>query len=210
MLPVPFIDYIPQSYTRDSKLTAFADKHDSIINGISEDILGLNHLMNPLRIPAGLIEHLGFFLNAGLLPFDSESIKRSKVAKAVQSHKRRGSFNLDAKPKIDDLAGGDSQLIKSVGGDDWILAGDGETPSAFYWSALGVDGVDTDLGIALVGGGDEIEIAGNIFIDVDNSSLSSDEQEQLRVTMLDIVPAYYKVHFGYLSAGAFVEYFVMG
>lgn len=151
MLPIPFIDYIPQSFTRDGKLTAFADKHDDIMNDLSADTIGLNHLMNPYRISSSLIEYLGYFVNAGILAFDSEATKRNKVATAVQSHKRRGSFNLDAKPKIDNIAGGDSQILTSVGGDDWILPGDGETPSAFYWSALGVDGIDTDLGVALVG-----------------------------------------------------------
>ena len=84
------------------------------------------------------------------------------------------------------------------------------TPTAYYWAALGADGIDDDLGISLIGSGLEIEVAGNIYIDVDNAVLTAGEQEQIRVAMLDIVPAYMKVHFGYLDGtGTFIEYFLM-
>ena len=211
MLPESIIDYIPEWYERDTKLNAFADKMDDIIQDLKNDTLGLNTLIDPVRIPAGLLENLGYYLNAGINPLDSEAIKRDKVAKAVQGHKKRGSFNFDAKPKIDSIASGNSEIIRSFDGDEWILVGDGLTPSAYYWATMGADGIDDDLGLSLIGAGDEIEVAGNIYIDVDNNSLTSDEQEQLRLDMVDIVPAYYKVHFGYVNvSGQFIEYFVMG
>lgn len=209
MLPTAFEKYIPKFFTRDSKLTAFADKIDEIIESLKSDTIGLNDLIDPVKCPAILLDKLGYFLNANIKEQDTERQKRIKIATAVEGHKKRGSFEFDAKPKIDAIAGGDSSIITEIGGDDWILVGDGLTPSAYYWATLGADGIDTDYGLALIGGGDEIEIAGNIYIDVDNSSLTASEQEQIELEMEDIVPAYYKVFFGYISAGLFVLYFIM-
>ena len=211
MIPYDILDYIPKFYKRDTKLLNFASKFNSILNDSKSDTLNLNTLIDPMRIPAGLIKELGYLLNAGIQDQDSESERRVKVAEAVAAHKRRGSFNNDAKPKIDNICGGDSQIIRSFDKDDFILVGDGLTPSAYYWAALGADGIDDDLGISLIGAGDEIEVWGNIYIDVDNAALSAADQDKLELEMQDIVPAYFWVHFGYISGtGQFIEYFYMG
>ena len=211
MIPVDIDIYIPKFYRRDAKLTAFILKVNSILADLKSDTLGLNTLIDPHRIPAALISELGYYLNAGIQDQDSEADRRYKVATAIQAHKRRGSFNDDAKPKIDLICGGDSVIIRSFDKDDWILVGDGLTPTAYYWAALGCDGIDDELGISLIGEGTEIEIWGNIYIDVDNNALSAADQDKLELEMQDIVPAYFYVHFGYISGtGQFIEYFVMG
>jgi phage tail-like protein len=209
MIPTEIIDFIPAYFNRDAKLTAFANKVDSILAYLKSDTLGLNTLIDPMRIHSGLLENLGFFLNAGLNPEDSEAEKRYKIAKAVETHKKRGSFNDDAKLKIDLIAGGNSSIIRSFDKDDWILVGDGNESSAYYWAVMGCDGIDGQ-GISLIGAGNEIEVAGNIYIDVDNAALGAADQESIRLAMLDIVPAYFAVHFGYVNVGGqFIEYFVM-
>lgn len=211
MIPVDIDLYIPRFYKRDSKLLAFIAKFNSILADLKADTLGLNTLIDPHRIPAALIAELGYYLNAGIQDQDSEAERRYKVATAVQAHKRRGSFNLDAKLKIDLICSGDSQIIRSFDKDDWILVGDGLTPTAYYWAALGADGIDDDLGISLIGEGTEIEVWGNIYIDVDNAALAAADQTKLELAMQDIVPSYFYVHFGYINAtGQFIEYFVMG
>jgi len=211
MLPSDIDDFIPKFYKRDAKLNAFTAKFNSIITDLKTDTLGLQTLIDPMRIPANLIIELGYLLNAGIQDQDTETERRTKVIEAVAAHKRRGSFNDDAKPKIDNICGGDSQIIRSFDKDDWILVGDGLTPTAYYWAALGVDGIDDDLGISLIGEGTEIEVWGNIYIDVDNSTLSAANQAKLELEMEDIVPAYMYVHFGYVNiSGQFIEYFVMG
>ena len=211
MIPTDIDDYIPKFYKRDDKLNAFTSKLNSILTDLKNDTLGLQTLIDPMRIPAGLIVELGYLLNAGINDQDSESERRIKVVEAVAAHKRRGSFNNDAKPKIDNICGGDSEIIRSFDKDDFILVGDGLTPSAYYWAALGCDGIDDDLGISLIGAGDEIEVWGNIYIDVDNNALSASDQDKLELEMQDIVPCYMWVHFGYLNVSdQFIEYFVMG
>jgi phage tail-like protein len=209
MLPQPFEKYIPRFFKRDSKLIAFSDKINEILDSIRYDTVGLNDIVDPVKCPAIILDELGYFLNAGIKAQDSEDQKRLKIATAIQGHKKRGTFKFDAKPKIDAIAGGDSQIIRGFTGDDWIMGGDGETiPSSYYWASLGVDGIDDSLGISLIGEGIEIEVAGNIYIDVDNDSLSASEVQQIVDELEDdIVPAYFRVFIGYLDLGGnFVTY----
>jgi len=211
MIPESIDAYIPKFYKRDAKLSAYTTKLDEIIAYLKADIIGINDFIDPMKIPAALIVELGYLLNAGIKDQDSETDRRKKVAGAIAAHKRRGSFNLDAKPKIDLVCGGDSVIIRSFDKDDWILVGDGLTPAAYYWAAMGCDGIDDDLGISLIGEGTEIEVAFNVYIDVDNAALSAADQAKLELEMEDIAPAYMYVHFGYVNVGSqFIEYFVMG
>ena len=98
------------------------------------------------------------------------------------------------------------------GEDDWILVGDGLTPAAFYWAALGVDNIDLDLGIALIGEGTEVEVAGNIFINAHDgitvATLTADQVTQIVQELQDdVVPAYYIVNIGYVNtSGQFIIY----
>ena len=158
-----------------------------------------------------LLDRIGYGFNAGINARDSDALKRKKIARAVSGHKQRGSFKLDAKPKIDAICGGDSKIIRSFDKDDWIITGDGLTPTEYYWGAIGCDGIDDGLGISIIGSGKEIEVAGNIYIDVDNSALTAEQQDQIKIDLNDICHDYFYVHFGYINIlGQFIEYFVMG
>lgn len=209
-LPISFIDYIPKLYKDNAKdsTNALANKIDTHLGEWLDDIIQLAWLKDPFKIDVLFLDVLGNYLAAGLISTDTEAQKRNKIAIAVQGHRLRGSFNLDAKPKIDAIAGGDSVIFLATGEDDWILVGDGLTPAAFYWAALGADGIDDQLGISLIGAGTEIEVAGNIYIDVDNSGLSAAEVQQIvDVLEFDIVPAYYIVNLGYVDgSGVFIIY----
>lgn len=211
MLPVPSEKYIPKAFTRDDKLQALADEMDAVFNDILSETWELNNLFDPVRTKAVVLDLLGAYLNAGINDGDSEAIKRSKISQAVASHKVRSTFAFDVKPKIDNIAGGDSVIFRAIDEDDFIFVGDGLTPSAYYWAALGADGIDDGLGPAFLGSGMEVEVAGNVYIDVDNSSLSAAEQAQIQLDIQDSIPAYYYVHIGYVNvSNQFIEYFVMG
>lgn len=150
-LPIPFIDFIPKIYKDNAKdsTTALTDKVDTHLTEWLNDIIQLAWLKDPFKINVLHLDVLGNFLNAGLKATDTEAQKRNKIAIAVQGHKLRGSFNLDAKPKIDAIAGGDSSIFRATGEDDWILVGDGLTPAAFYWATLGVE-----TAVNMIGRGD--------------------------------------------------------
>jgi len=212
MLPRPFINFIPKFFKHDEKLIAFANKIDELMDSFESDTLGLNTFIDPFRCPVIVLDELGYLLNAGLKNSDTERQKRIKIATAVQGHKKRGSFQYDAKPKIDNIAGGDSQIFRSTVSGDWILGGDGYTiPSDSYWGTMAGDASDDDLGLLLIGDGTELEVAGNIYIDVDNNSLTATEIQQIVDELSkDIVPAYFRVFLGYINgSGIFVVYDVI-
>lgn len=210
-LPIPFIDYIPAGFTRDTKLIAFADEVDKVLNAILDETKELDNLFDPARTKAVVLDALGEYINAGVNDNDSEGIKRLKIYQAVASHKVRGTFIYDVKPKIDNIAGGDSVIFRAIDEDDFIFVGDGLTPSAYYWAALGCDGIDDGLGPSFIGSGMEIEVAGNVYIDVDNNALTAAEQTAIELDISDSVPGYFYVHIGYVNVGGqFIEYFVMG
>lgn len=211
LLPIPFEQYIPKGFKRDAKVLAFADHVDSVLTEILTETKNLNQMYDPVVTKEVLLDLLGEYIAAGIKNNDSEALKRSKIYNAVATHKKRGTFNDDMKIKIDAIAGGDSQIFRSFEQDDWIITGDGTTPTAYYWAALGSDGIDDGLGISIIGSGFEIEVAGNIYIDVDNAALTADEQESIRLDLLDSVPHYMYTHIGYIGGtGAFIEYYIMG
>jgi len=212
ILPIPFIDFIPKAFDRDSKALALANKIDDNLTEWSDELISTETIMDPARVNVAFLEELGYIVNAGILPSDTETQKRKKIQNAVAAHKKRGSFAFDAKPKIDAIAMGNSQIIQTIGTDDFILVDDGTTPTAYYFAALGCDGLNLNLGISLIGAGDEGEIAGNIYIDVDNSALTAAQIDQIVMELeFDISPAYYRTHIGYMDiSGAFIEYTVIG
>ncbi len=208
-LPIPFIEHVPDIFRQDAddSMTALADKMDSIMGTVVAEILRLYDLKLPDQCPTGLLDELGHYLAAGILNTDTERIKREKIATAVQGHKVRGSWTFDAKPKVDTIAGGDSSIWGDPYVDDWILMTDGAELGSVYWSAMGADGIDDELGIWLVGEGTEHVVAGNVYIDVDNATLTADQVQQIVDALIaDVAPAYMWIHLGYVTGTVFTEY----
>lgn len=215
MLPLPFEKYVPTILKNNItvKGQALIDKVDTLLEVIKDEILEMYYFKDPVRTPNSFLEELGFWLNANLLNTDSDFNKRSKVKGAVRGHKNRGSWEDDAKIRIDSITSLDSAIFRAVDTDDWILGGDGIViDSSYYWATMGADGLDLDLGLALIGAGDEVEVAGNIYIDlhegVFTAVLTVDQITQI-VTEIedDVVPGYFRVHLGYINTtGQFIVY----
>lgn len=255
MLPIPFIEYIPSFFTRDAKLIAMADRIDSDLSDWKTDVIDLNKMIDPPRIQEILLNDIGNYLSAGILDTDSSRTKREKIKGAVKAHKNRGLWEEDAKPRIDSIAGGDSEIIRAQDSADFIIFGHEADDPDKYWATVGTDVTDTSewvfesdtdfiaveandtsfngtigtdnigdygadimgsqvgaigdtqLGIDIIGAGDEIEISGNIYIDVDNKILMESEVEQIKLSLGDVVPAYYRVFLGYFNNdGQFIVY----
>jgi len=208
MIPNDIRDVFPEIYKDkdEDSLNALTDKMNEIILSIKTDIRNMANLKCPARCPSWLLDELGYWVSANIQNFNTETVKRKKIEDAIRTHKLRSTWEEDVKLKIDNYVGGDSSIITSVGTDDWILCGDGMTPSSYYWSAFGADGVDLELGISLIGAGTEIEVKGNIYIDIDSSVLTSDQVEELKIELADSIPAYYRVFLGYLTGTIFTQY----
>lgn len=216
MLPIPLRDNIPAllraKLDESQSGTDLIDQLEEYVLEWSEETFNLVYLKTPERCPASFLDELGNYVNAGITNLDEERTKRQKIRSAVKGHKLRGTWEADVKPKVDAIAGGDSQIFTPSNQADWIMLGAETSDPDVYWATMGMDGVDDDLGIDLVGSFEELVIAGNIAIDVDNASLTSDELDNIVATLeLDILPAYYRINIGYVDGGGnFVSYVIIG
>ena len=211
MFPQPFLDFIPQFIRDDptADFQPFVDYMDQYLTALISDIRKVDQIYNAAAAMSNVVvDELGYFLAAGLLPIDSDREKREKVQTAVQGHKQRGTWLFDAKPKIDIIAGGDSSIFKQalVTDDDSIVMGGEATEPDSYWSVFGTDGIDANGGIFVVGDGTEVILAGNIYVDTDNAFLTQTDVAQLREAFVDLQPVYYQVFFGYVIGGIFFKY----
>jgi hypothetical protein len=213
-LPVPFLDNIPRIHREYSDPTTIAlcDKADLSIEDWLSDLKGLQLLLNPDQCPAQFLNQLGNFINAGIVETDTDQQKRQKIYYAIVTQKKRGEWISDAKIKIDTIVMDSARLWSGVLSDDWILCGDGIVEGTTYYAALGTDGVDTGLGVSLIGDGTEMEIAGNIYIDCHQNYhtaiLTAAQVAQIIYELeYDIVPAYFIIYLGYVDvSGIFQVY----
>jgi len=208
MLPIPFYEYLPNVY-RDAKepaAVALGDKMDELLKDWRKDVVAFGNLYDPERCPSVFLIPLGKQLQAGILSGDSERVKRRKIKSAIETNKLRSTWKFSTKLKIDAIVGNDSKIIQVVGADDWIIVGENNFPDSYYWSVIGGGSVDDNYGIRLVGTAGAEVIKGVVLIDIDDSTLSSDEVESVKLNIQDSVPVYFIVKLGYVSGGSFVPY----
>lgn len=214
MLPIPLLKYIPKVFADKSRsdTVAMCTEADRQLALWLVDIQNLYYLQDVDRCPAKFLDQLGYIVNAGIKNTDSETIKRQKIYTAIQTHKIRGSWEDDAKLRIDAITGLDAVIYRGYEADDWILCGDGVVEVDTMLALLG-EGVDADyLGMSLLGEGTEIEIAGNIYINCHDGVTSSTLTAAQIAAIVDeistdVVPAYMRVYLGYIdTTGAFIVY----
>jgi hypothetical protein len=206
MFPYPTKKYIPKilQENMDNFGQALCDFMDDCILELQEETINLRYFYTVELIPSQFLDIIGNQLQAEIKQVDTNRQKRVKILNAISGRAKRSLWEDDVKIRIDSITGLDAQLFSPFGLDDWILCGDGLTPSAFYWAALGVDGVDDGLGISLIGEGDEVEITGNIYIDL-GGSVAASVIDRIIEDIQNIVPAYFRIKLGYVSGTTFIE-----
>lgn len=202
MLPQPFINYIPKFFRRDTKLLSLANKADEHLDQWREDVLNLNTIIDPLRMPSNILDDVGDYLSAGILNIDTDRIKRQKIWNAIESHRLRGTFQFDVKPTLDIITGFSSSIFSSADSSDFIVLGGEASDPDIFWATIGIDSVDTQLGIDMVGSGDEAVLTGVILINL--GGLYNDI-DRIREAVIDKIPGYLQVVFGYVDTGRFIE-----
>jgi hypothetical protein len=167
MLDCKFDKYFPKVLVekQDNSGQALINFLNENICEWKKEIIEMKYLKNPDRTGNKFLDDLGDYVEAGIFPGDSETLKRQKIQTAVATHKLRGTWEDNVKIIIDRITGKDSSLVKADGGDDAILLGDGTEDDTFYWMTLGGDGIDDELGIYL-SGSTQVEIAGVVYIDL--------------------------------------------
>lgn len=207
MIPVPFLKRIPKLFQTDSKAINMATKIDANLLTWKQETTTIEWIRRCDQCPAVLLDELGALLNAGLKNEDGDATKRKKVCEAILNHKNRGTWDDDAKLRIQAITGIEPELFNNVDNDDWIWLGKEADDPDRYWATWGTDGVDDDLGIWVVGDFTEYVISGNIYIDLKTSTLTAEEIEQIKNELsTDVVPAYYVIYLGYIAGGVFVVY----
>jgi hypothetical protein len=207
-LPTPFLEYIPRVYQRnpDAATLALSTLMDALMAEWKAEALSFVEIRDAVRCPAGMLDEFGAMIAASVKEGDSENTKRIKIANAIMTHKKRGQWEYDAKIRIDAITGDSASLVSNVLTDQWITCGI-NPGSAYYWGTLGADGTDDDMGMYLTANGTEMEISGNIYIDLGGSGYASLIPRIVDEIKTDICPAYMRVYLGYLgSAGEFVQY----
>lgn len=198
-----FPDILIENMNADGQ--ALVDKLNEYITDWKAEIVLLQYINNPVLCPVIMLDDLGYQLAAGILPSDTERQKRVKIWNAIISHKKRSLWEDNVKIVIDEITGLSANLWVATGGDDSIFVGDSTTPSSFYWASMGCDGIDDELGEALIGDGTEIEIAGNIYIDLGgNISIAILDQIEENINGDNpIIPAYFVIYLGYVVSDVF-------
>lgn len=213
MFPIPFINYIPKAFRENTKLSTIqmCDEADDQLGSLYDEIINLKYLMDIERCPDKYLSFLGYLNNAGIINSDNETTKRQKIDIATASHKIRGSWENQVKIFMDAITGYSAEIFRATDSDDWILTGDGSLAIGSDWAILSGDG-NEPYGMSLIGEGDEIEVAGNIYIDCHNG-IHTAILSTAQITMLvngikdDVVPAYMRVYLGYIdSSGIFTRY----
>lgn len=215
MLPESFLDFIPK-FLKDN-IDAGGEALVTYMDELQDEFYGYIREMyffkDALRSPDIFLDELGYWLSAGLKQDDSEATKREKIYYAVMNHKNRGTWEDDAKIRIDSITGYSAAIFRAGDNDDGILLGQEATDPDFYWMTFQDNsGTDDDWGWWLVGDFTEYVIAGNVYIDchegVTTPVLTSDEiQKIVDEISEDVVPAYYAVYLGYVnSIGQFIKY----
>jgi len=197
--------------TKNTSGVALSDHIDDVYEDIDILIKKLLHIYDPGECPVESLEFLGNFVAAGVSSYDSERTARTKIAYAVSSHKKRGSWQQSVKPKIDSIALGNAVFYHSPSAQwIWLTGFLGEDPTK-YWATFGVDGIDDLLGIDIAGSWTEDIIPGVFYIDVDNATLTTAQVQQIVDSIsYDDIPAYFRVILGYVSGGVFTVYNTIG
>jgi len=216
MLPIPFSKYIPKLFrdNQQAETTAMCDKADVNLQAWLNDVVALQYLPDADRCPYDGLKYLDAMLLAGVRSEDSNRQKRVKVLVAVSTHKSRGTWQFDAKLRIDAISGYEADFYRLSDIDDSIeMAGLSYEPLDSWWSTESAyEESDGDLGTWEIGSFVEPVIAGNIYIDchsgVHTPVLSTEVIQQIVSNIEnDIVPAYVRIFLGYRdTTGGFVTY----
>lgn len=140
LLPIPFLDNVPsvmrkeilQEGSIDGK--AFCDYMDEFISSCDDLVRSFGHILSAERCPVQFLEELGYLLNAGIVPTDTESSKRNKIYSAVSSRLNPGSFENYIKALIDGATGFSSSIWNDYGSNYAVEL----DPVASVWNATSV------------------------------------------------------------------------
>jgi len=210
ILPKPSIDYFPKVArdNTDAGWIALSNKIDELCRRWELSTLSMEDFRDPVKIRPDLIIELGILLSAGIDLGDDERTRREKVSNAIDEHKKRGSFTLQAKPVIDAITGFSSSLFNdSEQFGDWIHFDDTIHDTAFKWGVWDAGITGDDFGQVLFVDGTENQLAGVVYIDLGDAGIPAGTiDDVVEALENDIAPAYFVIFLGSVTGGIFTKY----
>lgn len=168
------------------------DKGTENIHVWRDDIKLIGQVYSVEDVDDDYLDEIGYLLNAGIRPGDSVRTKKQKIFGAIASHKKRGSWSRDAKPRIDAITGLSSYIVTAEDNDSWIQLGNtGDDSSSIDNGIFGGEAVD-DGGMLLIGAGDELQQKGVVRIHL-GGLVTPELLAKVQEELIDIQPAYFKV-----------------
>jgi len=146
MLPKDFLNFMPDPLVEnlDESGQALREYLNEFTLHYFNKILGMFYFKFPEITDCVTCDYWGEYLAADIQPNDTERQKREKIAKAVQTHKLRGTWKYDLKIKIDNITGKDSELVENTykfEDDDSIIVSDNSSENSDF-STIGTDGIN--------------------------------------------------------------------
>ena len=213
LYPLPLKDFFPIQYHNDSDMLVLIDYIEKFVLNCISSIQSISHSQDVYRCPVEFLDLIGYYLNAGIIEIDTPHIKRLKILGAIQSHKYRGSWLNDIKPKIDLYTGYNASLYSKLDDDDSIeLANVSSDPIYYGWSMEGANHEDFDFGTWEIANFQEYVLAGLMDINLHeeiHTPVLTNEQIQLLKELIeeDGIPAYFIIRLGYEDVdGVFIIY----
>lgn len=176
MLPIPTKDYLPRNlrdlYDSSPEAIALCDKMDDLFTEWKDESIEIAYCKDPVRTPFQFLDEMNQYLEADFLAGDTETIKRKKLAQAIDFHKTRGTWVANVKKVCDTYTGLSAQLINSdyLGfAEDFIMVGTADTylSTPSYGILIGnTTAPPYPYGMPLIGEGTEEINAGVVWIDL--------------------------------------------
>jgi hypothetical protein len=209
LIPIPHLDNIPPYDEREK----FCEMLDAVFGAVYDDVIGLNHLNDPLRCRAECLDALIEIVGGDVNPADTTSLKRVKAYNARNSEFKPSLWKT-IKNLIDSLTGESANISIDTADkrNDWGLQStnanltlDDKTVA----SQIVADVNAIDVGLTLLAQElytiDGFSSSALIKIDV-GGALNAEQSARIKQTIISQIPAYKKVAIGYFDSGTFITY----
>jgi hypothetical protein len=206
LLPIPSSRYIPIALEDADHLTDMLDRE---YRQWYKETFGIEYLREPSRCAASVLAEFAYGLGITIYPHDTERVRRARIQNARKIISERGLWST-VKPLIDARTGADCFFsYLSDGGNDWILSADQFTDFGF-WGALGCFDPIYKFDLRLSSGSEDADglVGGRgiFLIDLGTRGATPQIIEEIKLDIIDQIPAYCKIYLGYTDDDKFVAY----
>ena len=217
LFPLPIRDWIPDTLKNDPDEMgqALLNKWESNIREYKENIHKLSWSNDPDMCPSDDLPRLAAKYTIDHTQYTNEIELRKDIWKAIPILQNLGLWADHIKIIVDSITGQNSQLYGRRGyprQDAIVVSYEDTDPGREYYWLIGGPGMVADTipvpGVLISGTGEEPYLAGNVYINLVSSTLTSDIINRIKnkIQMTKGGFLFYRIFLGYLSGDIFVRY----